>query len=65
MRVEVTEELLDLGFVARERAVGPGLDGEVVPMRVARGLRVRRDHLDASLDQIAQAVYDLGVDLAH
>ena len=64
MGVEIGDEVLDLGFVAAELAVGPGPGREVVPARAARGLGVRRDDLDAVLDQVAPVIDALGVALA-
>ena len=38
---------------------------QIIPARAARGLRVRRDHLHARLDQIVPVLDALGIALAH
>ena len=50
--VEILDELLVLVLVVAELLVGVSPGGEIVPARAARGLRVRRDDLDAVLGQV-------------
>ncbi|MNY05567.1 hypothetical protein D3C86_1382920 [compost metagenome] len=56
---------LGLGFVAAIgfQAIGPGR--EEVPARTAGGFRVRRDHRDVILDQVAPVLDAFRVALAH
>ena len=62
--VEVAQEGLGPGLVAAELVERPAIGREIVPARAARGLRVRRDHLDVRLDEIAPILHALGVALA-
>ena len=55
----------DLVLVAAELLVGPGPGREVVPAGAARGLRVRRDHLDVILDQVVPVLDFLGIAFPH
>src|SRR5664279_3695918 len=64
MLVELGDELPRLvGRAQLLLGVAPG--GKVVPARAARGLRVRRDHVDTRLDQVVPILDALRVALAH
>src|SRR5215468_11178543 len=64
MLVEIDDERLCLvGGTELLLGIAPG--GEIVPARTARGLRVRRDDLDALLDQIVPVLDALWISFSH